>query len=195
MSLSAAHRRYTFAEYIQLESYANVKHEFFAGEIYAMAGGSPEHASLSVNVSTSLAAQLRGKSCRVHSSDRRVRVGATGLTTYPDVTVVCGDLVVDPANASTVVNPIVVVEVLSPSTEEYDPGDKFEHYKLVASLREVVLVSHRERSIEVFRREPDDRWSRTEARAGSRARLASIACELDVDDVYRDPLTGGFLVS
>src|SRR3990172_1362679 len=104
MAAPAGLHRYSFADYLALEEASNTKHEFLSGEIYGMAGGTPEHAALSVAVSSVLRAQLRGGSCRVYSSDLRVRVLATGLATYPDVTVVCGELERDPDSPTTVVN-------------------------------------------------------------------------------------------
>jgi Uma2 family endonuclease len=187
--VSVAHRaRYTRAEYVAFERSSNVKHEFLDGVIYAMAGGSPQHAAVAATVITLLSVGLQGKPCRVHSSDLRIRIADTGLETYPDVSVVCGRAEVDPEDAHAVLNPIVVVEVTSPSTEEYDRGDKAEHYKRIPSLREIVLVSHRERLVEVLRREEGGEWSRHEARVGETARLVSLECELRVDEVYRDPL-------
>jgi len=188
VSSPAGRPRYTYAEYLMLEEVSNIKHEFYRGEIYAMAGGTPEHAAIAVNVSTLLNVQLRGKPCRVHSSDLRVRVLATGLATYPDVSVVCGARDLDPENANTVVNPIVLVEVLSPSSAEYDRGEKLEHYKQIPSLREVVLVAHDERLVEVWSRHPGGEWHRAEARAGRSAALDSIGVALSVDEIYRDPL-------
>jgi Uma2 family endonuclease len=189
VSFPAGRPRYTYAEYLMLEEVSNIKHEFYRGEIYAMAGGTPEHAAIAVNVSTLLSVQLRGKPCRVHSSDLRVRVLATGLATYPDVTVVCGARELDPENPNTVVNPTILVEVLSPSSAEYDRGEKLEHYKQIASLREVVLVAHEERLIELWTRDPSGGWRRTEARAGRSVALDSMGVVLPVDEIFRDPLT------
>jgi Uma2 family endonuclease len=183
----ARHHRYTYSEYVALEEHANVRHEFFDGEIYAMAGGTPEHAAICANVSTALNVQLRGRGRRVHSSDLLIRILETGLATYPDVTVVCTRAELDPANRNAITNPTVVVEVLSPGTAEYDRGEKLAHYERIRSLREVVLVAHNERLIEVWQRKDGEAWTRGEARAGS-IRLASIDCTLDVDDVYRDEL-------
>ena len=188
MTHSARRHRYTYADYLTVEDGSQIRHEFLDGEIYAMAGGSPEHAALAVSVSSALLVQLRGRPCRVMSSDLRVRVLATGLSTYPDVTVVCGPLERDPESRVTVVNPTVVVEVLSDSTEEYDRGEKLDHYRRIASLRECLLVSHRTRLIEVERRESDGSWTRHRAGAGEQIRLESIGCDLDVDDIYRGGL-------
>jgi len=188
-----ARQRFTFDEYLLLEEIAEVKHEFLDGEVWAMAGGSPEHAAIIGNVTTLLNVQLRGQRCRVHSTELRVRVKATGLGTYADVTVICGRLERDPDDRTgrTAINPRVIVEVLSPSTEEYDRGEKLSHYQTIPSLEEVVLVAHDRPEIEVVLREADGTWSRHVAGVGQSARLTSIACDLAVVEVYRDPLAGG----
>ncbi len=179
-----AHRvHYTFAEYIALEQASNVKHEYLDGQIYAMAGGTPEHAALAAAVSGLLFAQMRGGPCRVYSSDLRVRVLATGLATYPDVTVLCGPVERDPDDKNTAVNPTVIIEVTSPGTEEYDRGEKLEHYQKIPSVQVVVMVSHSDRRIETCRRERDQ-WVHTVAGKGERADLEPISCILDVDAVY-----------
>jgi len=187
----AARQRFTFDEYLLLEEMAEVKHEFLDGEAWAMAGGSPEHAAIIGNVTTLLNVQLRGQRCRVYSTELRVRVKATGLGTYPDVTVVCGRLERDPEDRSghTAINPRVLVEVLSPSTEAYDRGEKLSHYQTIPSLEEIVLVAHDR--LEIVRREAGGTWSRHIAGAGQTARLTSIACDLSVAEVYRDPLAMG----
>jgi Uma2 family endonuclease len=184
----AVHHRYTFAEYLLLEESSNVKHEYFAGEIYGMAGGTPDHAALAMSFGAALPDRLRGRPCRVFSSDLRVRVLATGLATYPDVTVVCGPLERDPESRTTVVNPVLVAEVTSDSTEEYDRGDKLAHYRQIPSLEEYALISHREPRVEVWRREPDGTWVHAAAGAGGRIHLASVDGELAVDEVYRSGL-------
>jgi Uma2 family endonuclease len=188
----ATHHRFSFAEYVMLEEDSGTKHEFLGDQVWAMAGGAPEHAATAGNVVTLLNVQLVGQKCRVFTSDLRIRVVATGLGTYPDVSVVCGRLELDPQdpNRQTVVNPRVLVEVLSPSTEQYDRGDKLHHYQQIRSLEEVVLVAHDRREIEILRKESDGTWSRHFARDRETARLASIACDLPVDEVYRDPLAG-----
>ena len=178
--------RHTRAEYAALERSSNVKHEFFDGVIYAMAGGSPEHASIAVNVATLLNLAVRDKPCRVYSSDLRIRVTDTGLETYPDVSVVCGGAERHPAGDLAVTNPVVLVEVMSPSTEAHDRGEKLRHYRTIASLVEVVLVDHRQQLLELHRRGDDGVWTRHEAGPGSSLRLSSLACDLPVDEVYRD---------
>jgi Uma2 family endonuclease len=179
--------RYTYQDYLSHERASNTRHEFYDGEIYAMAGGTREHAAISANVTIALGVQLRGRGCQLHSSDLRVRVLETGLATYPDVTVVCGSPEYAADDRTTVTNPTLLVEVLSPSTADHDRGEKLAHYKRIASLREVVLVAHDERLIEVWRRGDDGAWSRREVRTGSVA-LTAVPCTLAIDDVYRDEL-------
>jgi Uma2 family endonuclease len=185
-------QRFTFDEYLQIEELAEVKHEFLEGEVWAMAGGSPDHAAFIGNVTTLLNVQLRGQRCRVYSSELRVRVKATGLGTYPDVTVVCGRPERDPDDRSghTLINPRVIIEVLSPSTEAYDRAEKLSHYQRIPSLDEIVLIAWDRRELEVVRREADGTRSRHIAGPDQTARLTAIACDLAVAEVYRDPLAG-----
>lgn len=185
-----AHHRFSFDEYLTVEEDSGIKHEFLNGQVWAMSGGTPDHAAMAGNVLTLLNVQLSGKRCRVFTSDLRIRVVATGLGTYPDVSVVCGHLELDPEDSKrhTVVNPRILVEVLSPSTEAYDRGEKLRHYQQIASVEEIVLVAYDRREVEVVRREPDGSWSRHAARDGETMHLSSVACELPVGEVYRDPL-------
>lgn len=175
--------RYTYADYLAFEATSNVKHEFLDGQIYAMAGGTPEHTALQAAVIGLLFSQLDGSPCRPHTSDLHVRVVATGLATYPDVTVIRGPTERDAQHPATVLNPTLIVEVLSDSTEDFDRNDKFENYKLIPSLRQYVLVSQREPSVEVWTRS-DAGWDRTIAAAGDVADLGSISCKLEVSTLY-----------
>lgn len=156
-----------------------------------MAGGTPGHAALAARIIGKLRAELEGKPCEVFTSDLRVRVVATGLATYPDVTVVCGRLEVDPEDSATVLNPVVLVEVLSDSTAEYDRSEKLDHYRKITSLREVVLVSHREPEIEHWSCDEAGVWTSRIRRSGQTVRLQSIASELAIDDLYRGLPSGG----
>jgi len=188
--VQASHHHFSFEDYLRLEEDAGSKHEFLAGQVWAMAGGTPEHARIAGNVLTLLNIQLSGRKCSVFPSDLRIRVKATGLGTYPDVSVICGHVELDPDDRQrhTAVNPKVLVEVLSPSTEAYDRGDKLAQYKQIATLEEIVLIAHDRRAIQVVRREADGTWSQHVAGDGELAQLASIACGLPVAEVYRDPL-------
>lgn len=173
---------YSYAEYVALESSSETKHEYLAGQIYAMAGGTAEHAALAAAVNGLLFAQLVGGKCRAYSSDVRIRT-ASDLTTYPDLAVVCGGVEHDETELQAVTNPALLVEVLSPSTERYDRGAKFEHYKSIRALQQYVLVSHRERAIQVWTRSGEG-WTSIISRDGDAADLASIGAKLDVSEVY-----------
>lgn len=189
---SAARQHFSFDDYVELEEIARVKHEYLAGQVWAMSGGSPEHAGIASTVIGLLNGALVGKPCRSFTSDLRIRVKKTGLGTYPDISVICGAVELDPEDRRqhTVTNPRVLVEVLSPSTEGYDRGEKLEHYKAIESLHEVMFVAHDRREIEIVRRESDGSWSRHVTASGGSVRLESIDAELAVDEVYRDPLAG-----
>ncbi len=186
----AARSWFSFDEYVELEDSSGVKHEFLEGQVWAMSGGTLEHAGIASSVNALLVSHLKDRPCRVFSSDLRIRVTATGLGTYPDVSVICGkpELDADDKKGHSAVNPTVLVEVLSPSTETYDRGEKLAHYKQIPSLKEVLFVAHDRREVEVVRREPDGSWSRHVAGAGSAATLVSVECSLPVDEIYRDPL-------
>ena len=154
-----------------------------------MAGGSPEHARIAANIAATLAAQLAGRRCAVFSSDLRVRVMPTGLATYPDITVVCGHLEFDPDDPKkhTVTNPTLIIEILSPSTEEYDRGEKLHHYQQIPALRAVVLVATDVQRIDVWRR--TERGWALDSNALDAAQLEAIGCQLTLAAVYADPLS------
>ncbi|MCC7384315.1 MAG: Uma2 family endonuclease [Deltaproteobacteria bacterium] len=178
--------QYSFREYLAHEAASNVKHEYLDGQIYAMAGGTPRHSALISAVNAQLATQVRGGRCRVHMADLRIRVGATGLATYPDVAVICGPWARDAEDENTLVNPSVIVEVLSPSTEEYDRGEKFEHYKRIPSLVAYVLVSHERPEVEVWSKSDRGEWSLAVFGPSMVAPLDRIGCRLDVSEIYAD---------
>jgi Uma2 family endonuclease len=186
MAAATAQTR-TFAEYLAIDEARDAKHEFIDGVVHAMSGGSPEHARLAMAIGGQLGAQLAGKRCAVYSSDLRVRVLATGLATYPDVTVVCGKLETAPDDPHGATNPTVIVEVMSPSTEKHDRESKYAHYRRIPSLRAYVLVSQDERLVEVLTRNPDDSWTLRDHREG-KARLDDIECALNIEALYANPL-------
>jgi Uma2 family endonuclease len=176
----------TYVEYLAAEDLADVRHEFLNGDVWAMSGGTPEHGALAVAISGDLRVALKGKPCRVYSSDVRVRVLATGLSTYPDVTVVCGAAETAPEDPSALINPVLLVEVLSDSTEGYDRGAKAAHYRRIPSLQAYLLVSQSEPVIELHRRR-DDRWELSEARPGDDLDLPELGIRLDVRAIYANP--------
>lgn len=152
---TAEKRRLTAAEYLAIEAAADVRHEFFDGEMFAMSGGSLWHNIIKDNFAFALRNRLTGRGCRVVTSDQRLKVDATGLYTYPDVLVFCGPPVMEDGVHHTLTNPLLVVEVLSDSTEKYDRGIKFGHYRRLATLREYVLVAQDRFSVEAYLRQPD----------------------------------------
>jgi Uma2 family endonuclease len=183
--VEVARRRATYAEYVAIANDSAVKYEYVSGEIVAMAGGTVAHARLISRVSSALDRALDGKPCIVLPSDMRVRIRAADRATYPDVFVVCGQPEQDTDDDHAVVNPTVIVEVLSDSSSDSDRTDKFAAYRRIVSLREYVLVAQRERRIEVYRRD-GRRWVLDEYGAGERLLLESMAVELAVDELYVD---------
>jgi Uma2 family endonuclease len=178
-------RKLTPQEYLDLEEQAEYKSEYYQGEIFAMSGGSPNHALIAANLIATLRSQLKGTGCRVFTGDLRVHIPASGLYTYPDVTVVCGRLELTGDRQDNLANPVILVEVLSPGTESYDRGQKFSLYRSIPSLREYVLVSQDRISVEVFRRNDVGIWELHLPEDGSIA-LASVGCTVRLDDVYAD---------
>lgn len=180
-----ARHRYTFAEYLAVEADSGMKHEYDDGEIVAMAGGSRRHNALAAAVTAALYAD-RKTGCVVFQSDQRVRIMATGKATYPDASMVCGPIEGDPADPSgaTITNPTVIVEVLSPSTEQDDRGSKWQHYQQLESLREYVLVSQGEPRIECYRRLGDGAWEYREVTDGALA--LECGATLDLPRLYAD---------
>lgn len=176
----------TFNDYLRIESDSLVKHEYLDGVVWAMGGGTDEHARIAANVIRLMGTHLLGKPCGVYTGDLRIRVRATGLTTYPDASVICDRVQFDAADPkrTTALNPKVLVEVTSPSTEKYDRGEKLDHFKKITSLKEVALVSHRQRLIEVWRK-TGNRWAHHEYT--DTAQLTSLGCSLPLAHVYFDP--------
>jgi Uma2 family endonuclease len=175
-------------EYLETERRSETKHEYLRGEVHAMAGGTPEHAALAMALGAELSLALRGRPCRLYSSDLRVWVKETDFATYPDITIICGKLEVAAVDPLSATNPVVLVEILSDSTEAHDRGAKFAHYRHIATLREYVMVSQAEHLIEVFRKNELGIWELHEARAGESFTLTSVGVSLTVDTVYRNPL-------
>lgn len=190
MAVAAPRLLYSFADYVRFERDAHEKHEFVGGLILAMAGGTLEHARLASALIAELVSQLRGERCSVFDSNARVRVRASGNAYYPDASVVGGQLETDPDDAHSLMNPSVLVEVLSPSTAEYDRTDKLADYQSIDSLRAIVHLAHDERRIDVWSRTGDSSWELASFRAGQVAALAFRKLALDVTSVYRDPLEG-----
>lgn len=180
---------YPYAEYVTLEEHSPVRHEFVAGEIYAMAGGTPEHAALATSVLRHLGNQLPA-GCRAYTSDLRVRVTSSDVTTYPDGAVVCGKVACATDDHLAVTNPVVLIEVTSSSTEAYDRGTKVEIYGSLSSVREILILSHSAPHVVIHRRLADGSWTSEEATQGGTIEVRAVGATLGVDEIYRDAGAG-----
>jgi Uma2 family endonuclease len=175
----------TEEQYLEHDRAAERKSEYYDGEMFAMAGAGLAHNQIVFNTNLSLGAQLRGTRCQGLPSDMRVRIGSAARYAYPDVTVVCGKPEVLDHRKDILLNPTVIVEVLSPSTAAFDHGFKFDMYTAIPSLREYVLIATDRVSVEVFARQPDGRWLLTKAlRIEDVVELESVGCRLSLSDVY-----------
>lgn len=182
-AVSTARRlHYSYEHYVRVLEQSTVKIEFCDGEMYAMAGGTPEHAQLAASVIGILRNALRGR-CSVYSSDLKVRIDATDLTTFPDVSVVCGEPTSSPIDKDAITNPTLLVEVTSASTEDYDRGNKLSHYKQLPSLAAVIFVSHKRRCVTVVRRTASG-WEERDFHAGESVSLEIPDVSLSIDEVY-----------
>jgi len=181
----SAQPRLTPEQYLQAERAAETRSEYYQGHVYAKSGGSYQHGQIVVNFAGELHATLKKRACSVGISDLRLRVSPDGLYTYPDVVVICGHPRFADDQQDTLLNPTLIVEVLSPSTEAYDRGFKSAQYRTIESLEEYVLVSQAEPRVEVFRRQPGSHWLLSEAVGlEAVARFESLDCSLKLADIY-----------
>jgi Uma2 family endonuclease len=173
-------------EYLARERQAEIKSEYYDGEIFAMSGGSEAHSLIAVSVSTALFVQLTDRPCKVYNSDMKVRAAEAQPYAYPDVSVVCGEAEFADAERDVLLNPMVIIEVLSPGTEAWDRGGKFQRYQQMASLQEYVLIAQDQPRVERYERQGDEQWLLTVATGlNGMLSLRSIGCELALAEVYR----------
>jgi Uma2 family endonuclease len=185
MSSAAAKPRLTPEEYLAIERKADYKSEYFAGEIFAMTGASRRHNLIVGNTTRELGNLLKKRPCQVYPTDMRVKIAETGLYTYPDVVVICGTPEFEDESEDVLLNPTLVIEVLSESTEAYDRGKKFEHYRHIPSLAEYLLIAQDRCRIEQFTKQNDGKWLFSEVNSpDAKVKLLSIDCELSVAEVY-----------
>lgn len=170
------------ADYLAMESASPIKHEFFDGEVFAMAGAKPEHNRIATSTLVALGLLLRGGRCRAFNSDQRIYVAETGLYTYADGGVACGRWQIH-TDGMSLLNPTLLFEVLSPSTRDYDRGAKLEHYRQIASLHHVLIIEQPDRCIEHHRRDHDGAWERTTHDVGT-VDLRDLGGVLALGDVY-----------
>ncbi len=185
---SQPHRIYTLEEYFELDRASDTRYEFWNGEIFAMSGASPAHAQILVNLIITIGMQLRGRSCRVFPSDVRVKIPSLPPYRYPDLTALCGSPEFEPIGGiDALTNPSLIIEVLSPSTEAYDRGDKFTHYKSIESFGEYVLLAqHRPHAAHYIKHE-NGLWMFEEVNdLGDVFHLVTIDCQLTMREIYQD---------
>lgn len=174
-------------EYLRRELEADYKSEYFNGEIFAMSGATEAHILIVTNLMRELSNKLRRRPCRIYSNDLRVRVSPTGLYTYPDVTVVCGERKFYEKQKDTLLNPTAIFEVLSKSTQDYDRGQKFEHYRTLDTLQEYITIAQDRVHVEHHARQSDNRWLLTEMNEPDAVlRLPSLDCEIALTDTYEN---------
>jgi Uma2 family endonuclease len=173
-------------EYLTFERDAQTKHEYLDGEIYAMAGGSPQHNQIGFNATVALGNQIKGRNCRGYTADQKVRSDPQDMFSYPDLTIVCGEPLFHDQQKDVVLNPTVIIEVLSPTTEAYDRTEKFARYRTIQSLRDYLLIAQDRPCIEHFVRQKGKRqWLyNVETELTSSIWIESIKCELKLADVY-----------
>jgi Uma2 family endonuclease len=178
---------YTPEQYLALERKAESKSEYLNGEIFAMSGSSRPHAVITCNVSGELRSLLKDKPCVAHSPDLRILVRESGLYTYPDIVVICGEPVYTDSHVDAVTNPTVIIEVLSSSTEAYDRGEKFALYRAIETLTDYVLVSQDRSRVDHFVRQPDGDWLlHAVDRPDDAITLVSLGCRLPLSEIYRN---------
>lgn len=184
--MSVAHATFlTPEEYLEHERKAEYKSEYLRGEVFAMAGASRQHARIVTNLVRDLSQAVRQRPCDVYSNDLRLRVNPTGLYTYPDVIVVCGNSEFADDQSETLLNPTLIIEVLSESTQNYDRGQKFQHYRMLPSLREYLTVAEDAIHVEQWTRQPDGRWLLTEfSDPAAELSLESIDVRLGISGIY-----------
>jgi len=177
--------KFTAGEYLAMEAVAEYKSEFLDGEIFALVGGTIDHNAVALDCAIELSQRLDAEKCQVMNSDNRLHIKHNGLYTYPDVMVICGKIQLVERRKDTVTNPLLIVEVLSESTRDYDRAAKFDLYKQIPSLREYVLIESERARVECYRRTADDRWM-IEAFDGldAVALFESIGCEVPLRRIY-----------
>jgi Uma2 family endonuclease len=175
----------TVEEYLQYEKEADVKHEYFRGEVFAMAGASPRHNKIFSNVFIAIGTLLKGKPCQPYGSDLRIHIPENTLFTYPDISIICGEIIPSDKDEDTATQPTVLIEILSPGTKDYDRGGKFKLYRDIPTLREYILIDSESISIEAFRINKNSHWELEEYKLKSETLL--IPClerSLTLEEIY-----------
>jgi Uma2 family endonuclease len=176
---------YTKAEYLAMEAAADVKIEYYQGEIFAMTGGSPNHSTICFNLNRRVGEATDNSDCRGFESNMKLEIAAVDAYVYPDVMVVCGDVKLSEATTDAIVNPVLIIEVLSPGTESFDRGKKFDYYRTIASLNEYILVSQESPKIEAYFRQSETTWQYTVIKGlDNSLTLQSLGHEIPLSAIY-----------
>ena len=186
MATEPVRRKWTLDEYLAYEQETGIKHEYIDGEIYAMTGGTDKHSILTVNTSAALFQRLRDNPCRPYSSDMRVQISAAKYV-YPDVSVVCGEATFADDNRTMLTNPALVVEVMSPSSADYDRGKKFDFYRSLSSVQHYLLIAQEQMKVLLYTRQDNDTWLLREFTApDDELPLGALAITVPLSDLYLD---------
>ena len=178
-------KHFSIREYLEMENAATEKHEYYEGEIFAMSGAKMPHNEISSNLMTSLGPKLKGKNCKPYNSDVRIHIESNTLFTYPDISIICGEIMTLNNDDLNVLNPTVIIEILSPSTKNYDRGEKFKLYRDIPTLKEYVLVDSESIHVEVFRLNETRHWELEEYKSISDAiAMKAIDETILLSDVY-----------
>ena len=181
----------TGEQYLEIERFSEIRHEYLDGLVYAMAGESRDHSRICFNLAVIVGRQLQGTACEGFSPNMKVRTGIGGLYAYPDLMIVCGEAVFHDEHGDVLLNPTVIFEVLSPSTEKYDRGEKFRRYQQIESLQDYVMVSQDQARIEHHHRQTDGMWTATEVKGLDEGLvLSSIDCRIPLAEVYQHTKVG-----
>ena len=183
---------YSIQEYLEMEKDSFEKHEYYKGEIFAMAGAGPRHNVISVNIITALANALKGKSCQPYGSDMRIHIPENSLFTYPDISIICGEIITSKENEETVTQPTVIIEILSPATKNYDRGEKFMLYRAIPALKEYILIDSESIHAEHFAINKEGLWQLKEHNnPEEKISIETVNIQLMMQDVYeRTKLAG-----
>ncbi len=187
-------KKFTIEEYLEFENHSPEKHEYYQGEMFAMAGAKVVHNLIAVNFLSLLKQKLKGKSCQPFNSDQRIHIPQNSLFTYPDISIICGEIMTLDQDEYNVLNPSVIVEILSPSTKSYDKGEKFTLYRDIASLKEYLLVDSERIRIEIFRLNEKNHWELEEYKTMSEIlEIKAVSLSIPLDEIYEGvefPVTG-----
>jgi Uma2 family endonuclease len=184
-ALAYNRKNWTIEEYLEMEEAADVKHEYYQGEVFAMSGAKLPHVTITKNTMVALSIKLKGKGCQPYGGDLRIHIPFNTLFTYPDISVFCGDVQTRNDDEWNALNPTVLVEVLSPSTKNYDRGDKFKLYRDIPTLKEYVLIDSTAVSVEIFTVNQNGLWELREYKsAAETAKLYSLSVDLSLTEIY-----------